>query len=548
MTSTTALCHPALAATRHRHVVTIRLITSATAGQRSSTNLDSNQLILCGFDLMVFDFCRIRGSKMSWDNIREILWVTFLQGNLAVSLYFVSFSDPSYFNSRSSNNLMPKVVILLSHDLAVCIAECESYFYPFVDKLLCSKICHWLFLIEGDYIQLRDGAQGIIAATATILLKAIKEVDVVISTVGHALLADETKIIAAIKEAGANIKEWSSWPVREWRLEDCIAIHVLLEGTFLDHDAESSEFFNGFCLVFLEVDCETMEGLDLHSQTREHQKKAMDMVLRIKQQNSKKTSNDRSSIEDGNKSRNASFEGHENKHDMDCSAFDVPSFCWLVYVSSAISGAAIVVETAVEGLSTVKAKARAKQLQESQKSDKPILQRVWAMLLGIAPALKAVASMSREDWAKKLLHWKDEIKSTLQHYWLGTKLLWSDIRISSRLLLKLAGGKSLSRRERQQLTRTTADIFRLVPFAVFIIVPFMEFLLPVFLKLFPNMLPSTFQDKMKEQVMVLVAVARFLEKYYRASSYLQPNDLIDEDMRSTIGLHQSASDERMSSK
>ncbi|MED6212132.1 hypothetical protein PIB30_080328 [Stylosanthes scabra] len=87
----------------------------------------------------------------------------------------------------------------------------------------------------------------------------------------------------------------------------------------------------------------------------------------------------------------------------------------------------------------------------------------------------------------------------MKHYWFGTKLLWADIRISSRLLLKLAGGKSLSRRERQQLTRTTADIFRLVPFAVFIIVPFMELLLPVFLKLFPNMLPSTFQDKLKEE-------------------------------------------------
>ncbi|GMP21677.1 hypothetical protein CsSME_00000017 [Camellia sinensis var. sinensis] len=121
------------------------------------------------------------------------------------------------------------------------------------------------------------------------------------------------------------------------------------------------------------------------------------------------------------------------------------------------------------------------------------------MILGIGPALRAVASMSREDWAKKLHHWKDEFKSTMQHYWLGTKLLWADVRISSRLMLKLASGKSLSRRERQQLTRTTADIFRLVPFAVFIIVPFMEFLLPVFLKLFPNMLPSTFQDKMKEQ-------------------------------------------------
>ncbi|XVF37513.1 hypothetical protein REPUB_Repub20aG0015200 [Reevesia pubescens] len=156
-------------------------------------------------------------------------------------------------------------------------------------------------------------------------------------------------------------------------------------------------------------------------------------------------------------------------------------------------------DQAVEGLSTAKAKVKAKRLQDSKRVAKSILRRVWATILGIGPALRAVASMSREDWAKKLVHWKHEIKSTLQHYWLGFKLLWADVRISSRLLIKLAGGKSLSRRERQQLTRTTADIFRLVPFAVFIIVPFMEFLLPVFLKLFPNMLPSTFQDKMKEQ-------------------------------------------------
>ncbi|TYH49505.1 hypothetical protein ES332_D10G142000v1 [Gossypium tomentosum] len=156
-------------------------------------------------------------------------------------------------------------------------------------------------------------------------------------------------------------------------------------------------------------------------------------------------------------------------------------------------------DQAVEGLSSAKAKVKAKRLQDSQKAAESILQRVWATILGIGPALRAVASMSREDWAKKLVHWKHEIRSTLQHYWLGFKLLWADVRISSRLLLKLAGGRSLSRRERQQLTRTTADIFRLVPFAVFIIVPFMEFLLPFFLKLFPNMLPSTFQDKMKEQ-------------------------------------------------
>ena len=91
-----------------------------------------------------------------------------------------------------------------------------------------------------------------------------------------------------------------------------------------------------------------------------------------------------------------------------------------------------------------------------------------------------------------MVHLKEEVKDTFKHYWLGTKLLWADIKLTS--------GKHLTRREREQLTRTTADIFRLVPFAVFIIVPFMEFLLPVFLKVFPNMLPSTFQDKMKEQV------------------------------------------------
>ncbi|KAG8375866.1 hypothetical protein BUALT_Bualt09G0003600 [Buddleja alternifolia] len=175
-------------------------------------------------------------------------------------------------------------------------------------------------------------------------------------------------------------------------------------------------------------------------------------------------------------------------------------------------------DQAVVGLSTAKAKAKAKKLQDSQMVAKSIFNKLWTALLGIGPALKAVASMSREDWGKKLIHWKNEFKSTLQHYWLGCKLLWADVRISSRLLLKLAGGRSLSRRERQQLTRTTADVFRLVPFAVFIIVPFMEFLLPVFLKLFPNMLPSTFQDKMKEEealkrrLIAKIEYAKFLQE------------------------------------
>lgn len=52
-------------------------------------------------------------------------------------------------------------------------------------------------------------------------------------------------------------------------------------------------------------------------------------------------------------------------------------------------------DQAVEGLSSAKAKAKAKKLLESQKAAKSVLQRIWATILGIGPALRAVASMSR---------------------------------------------------------------------------------------------------------------------------------------------------------
>jgi len=46
-----------------------------------------------------------------------------------------------------------------------------------------------------------------------------------------------------------------------------------------------------------------------------------------------------------------------------------------------------------------------------------------------------------------------------------------------------------------QLQRTVQDLGRLVPFSVFVIVPFAELLLPVALKLFPNLLPSTYEGQ-----------------------------------------------------
>lgn len=110
------------------------------------------------------------------------------------------------------------------------------------------------------------------------------------------------------------------------------------------------------------------------------------------------------------------------------------------------------------------------------------------------------------------------IMDELKHYYHGFRLLFIDIKISWNLLVRVLKGEMLSRREKKQLVKTSADVFRLVPFSVFIIIPFMEFTLPIFLKLFPNMLPSTFQTanekeaKMKTELKVKLEMAKFLQQ------------------------------------
>ncbi|KAJ5965411.1 LETM1 domain-containing protein mdm28 [Penicillium waksmanii] len=96
-----------------------------------------------------------------------------------------------------------------------------------------------------------------------------------------------------------------------------------------------------------------------------------------------------------------------------------------------------------------------------------------------------------------------KIKKEVQHYWDGTKLLATEVKISSRLALKMAGGYELSRREHRQLQRTTKDLGRLVPFSMFLIVPFAELLLPVALKIFPNLLPSTYEGQKARETKAL---------------------------------------------
>ena len=61
---------------------------------------------------------------------------------------------------------------------------------------------------------------------------------------------------------------------------------------------------------------------------------------------------------------------------------------------------------------------------------------------------KSVAQKKEEH---KKLTIGQKIKKELAHYWDGTKLLATEVRISSKLALKMAAGYELSRRENRQV-------------------------------------------------------------------------------------------------
>ncbi|XP_075063138.1 LETM1 domain-containing protein LETM2, mitochondrial [Mixophyes fleayi] len=113
---------------------------------------------------------------------------------------------------------------------------------------------------------------------------------------------------------------------------------------------------------------------------------------------------------------------------------------------------------------------------------------------------------------------RQKVVDEIKHFYHGFRLLWIDTTVAARMVWRLLHGQVLSRRERRRLMRTCADLFRLLPFMVFVIVPFMEFLLPVFLKLFPEMLPSTFEteskkeEKMKKKLGAKLEMAKFLQE------------------------------------
>lgn len=121
------------------------------------------------------------------------------------------------------------------------------------------------------------------------------------------------------------------------------------------------------------------------------------------------------------------------------------------------------------------------------------------------------------QWLRSPEAMKASVKHEWEHYRDGSKLLYYNVVATKQIFGRRLRGESLTRREYALLVRTASDLFRLVPFAVIVVIPFMEFALPVLLKLFPNMLPSTFANKLqqkeqlKKQLNLKIEMARFLQ-------------------------------------
>mmetsp|Transcript_26250 Transcript_26250/g.46934 ORF Transcript_26250/g.46934 Transcript_26250/m.46934 type:complete len:440 (+) Transcript_26250:4316-5635(+) len=112
-------------------------------------------------------------------------------------------------------------------------------------------------------------------------------------------------------------------------------------------------------------------------------------------------------------------------------------------------------------------------------------------------ARAAVRSFSTPSRMKRLV---DVVKKEAKKAWNGCKLLGSDAKFMIRKKYAITfQGELYSLKERKAMSQTSSDLLKMIPFSFFIIVPGAELTLPLFLYIFPNMMPSTFVSKSVQQ-------------------------------------------------
>ncbi|ETB56631.1 hypothetical protein, variant 3 [Plasmodium yoelii 17X] len=136
---------------------------------------------------------------------------------------------------------------------------------------------------------------------------------------------------------------------------------------------------------------------------------------------------------------------------------------------------------------------------------------------------------------------KKNIKHTVDWVKTGVLLFLTNMKISKNLIIKRLKGHRLSYSEYKLLIRTINDMFKLIPFSFFVIVPFAEFLLPVVLKIYPNLLPSTFKNNddnfnnIKKNLYAKQQLSKFLQQLIEEKEkQLNENIGIDSDKKKKI--------------
>lgn len=124
----------------------------------------------------------------------------------------------------------------------------------------------------------------------------------------------------------------------------------------------------------------------------------------------------------------------------------------------------------------------------------------------------------------------------LRHVYHGFRLFFINTRLAWKYSRQLKRGVALTRRERLLLESSTKDLLRLVPFSFFIVVPFAELLLPVALKMFPGLIPSTFESESQWRNRLFSDAMSTLRARQRMMDYLSATALatFDKDQQEVI--------------
>ncbi|OII75353.1 uncharacterized protein cubi_01874 [Cryptosporidium ubiquitum] len=105
---------------------------------------------------------------------------------------------------------------------------------------------------------------------------------------------------------------------------------------------------------------------------------------------------------------------------------------------------------------------------------------------------KVIEAIAGRSHLRSLNHsLKEGFRWSINGFW----LFCLNIKCSNSLICKRILGNGLTFNEKQLVKTTIKDTIKILPLSFFIIIPFAEFGLPFAIKLFPNMLPSTFTLK-----------------------------------------------------